>query len=78
MVPKATNYQEQLRAEVAAGTAPDVFWIPGTDVADFATRGLILNISDLAAGTEGFDAAAFYPGPMYHLTFNPERQRQRR
>ena len=69
---EGANYQEQLRAEVAAGTAPDVFWIPGTDVADFATRGLILNMADLAAATDGFDVAAFYPGPMYHLTYNPE------
>jgi len=69
---EGANYQEQLRAEVAAGTAPDVFWIPGTDVADFATRGLILNMADLAAATDGFDVDAFYPGPMYHLTFNPE------
>jgi len=69
---EGANYQDQLRSEVAAGTAPDVFWIPGTDVADFATRGLILNISDLAANTESFDTNAFYPGPMYHLTYNPE------
>ena len=69
---EGANYQDQLRAEVAAGTAPDVFWIPGTDIADFATRGLILNASDLASKTEGFDVNAFYPGPMYHLTFNPE------
>jgi multiple sugar transport system substrate-binding protein len=69
---EGANYQDQLRAEVAAGTAPDVFWIPGTDVADFATRGLILNLSDLAAKTEGFDVNAFYPGPMYHLTYNPD------
>jgi multiple sugar transport system substrate-binding protein len=42
---EGANYQDQLRSEVAAGTAPDVFWIPGTDIADFATRGLILNAS---------------------------------
>ena len=69
---EGANYQDQLRSEVAAGTAPDVFWIPGTDVADFATRGLILNIADLAANTEGFNVEDFYPGPMYHLTYNPE------
>lgn len=68
---EGANYQDQLRTEVAAGTAPDVFWIPGTDIADFATRGLILNIADLASKTEGFDINAFYPGPMYHLTYNP-------
>lgn len=69
---EGSNYQDQLRAEVAAGTAPDVFWIPGTDIADFAERGLIMNMSDLAAKTDGFDVDAFYPGPMAHLTFNPE------
>jgi multiple sugar transport system substrate-binding protein len=69
---EGANYQDQLRSEVAAGTAPDVFWIPGTDVADFATRGLILNFADLAAKTEGFNVDDFYPGPMYHLTYNPE------
>jgi len=69
---EGANYQDQLRAEVAAGTAPDVFWIPGTDVADFATRGLILNIAPLAAKTDGFDVNAFYAGPMAHLTYNPE------
>ena len=51
---EGANYQDQLRSEVAAGTAPDVFWIPGTDVADFATRGLILNAADLAAATDSF------------------------
>ena len=69
---EGANYQDQLRSEVAAGTAPDVFWIPGTDVADFATRGLILNISDLAGKTEGFNVNDFYSGPMYHMTYNPE------
>ncbi|MBL8063964.1 MAG: sugar ABC transporter substrate-binding protein [Anaerolineales bacterium] len=69
---EGANYQDQLRAEIAAGTAPDVFWIPGTDVADFATRGLILNAADLADATEGYTAANFYEGPMFHLTYNPE------
>ncbi len=69
---EGANYQDQLKTEVAAGTAPDVFWIPGTDIADFATRGLILNLAPLAAKTEGFDTKAFYAGPMYHMTFNPD------
>jgi len=66
---ETSSYQDVLKTEIGAGTAPDVFWIPGTDVADFATRGLILNMADM---TEGFDVDAFYPGPMYHLTYNPE------
>ena len=66
---ESSSYQDVLKTEIGAGTAPDVFWIPGTDVADFATRGLILNMDDMS---EGFDVDAFYPGPMYHLTYNPE------
>lgn len=69
---EGANYQDQLRSEVAAGTAPDVFWIPGTDVADFATRGLILNAADLAAATDTFSVDDFYAGPMFHMTYNPE------
>jgi multiple sugar transport system substrate-binding protein len=69
---EGANYQDQLRAEIAAGTAPDVFWIPGTDVADFATRGLIYNAAELASATEGYTAADFYEGPMFHMTYNPE------
>ncbi len=69
---ETSSYQDVLKTEIAAGTAPDVFWIPGTDIADFATRGLILDVADLAAGTEGFDVEAYYPGPMEFLTFNPD------
>jgi len=69
---ESSSYQDVLKTEIGAGTAPDVFWIPGTDVADFATRGLILNFYDTAKATTGFNEADFYPGPMYHLTFNPE------
>jgi len=69
---ESSSYQDVLKTEIGAGTAPDVFWIPGTDVADFATRGLILDLKSLADATEGFAAGDFYPGPMYHLTFNPE------
>lgn len=69
---ETSSYQDVLKTEIGAGTAPDVFWIPGTDVADFATRGLILDMKSMADATEGFSAGDFYPGPMYHLTYNPE------
>ncbi|MBC8330784.1 MAG: sugar ABC transporter substrate-binding protein [Anaerolineae bacterium] len=69
---ETASYQDVLKTELASGTAPDVFWIPGTDVADFATRGLILDMRALADATEGYSDEAFYPGPMFHLTFNPE------
>ncbi|MBW7882864.1 MAG: sugar ABC transporter substrate-binding protein [Caldilineaceae bacterium] len=69
---ETASYQDVLKTELASGTAPDVFWIPGTDVADFAKRGLILNLADLASQTEGFSVDAFYPGPMEFLTYNTE------
>jgi multiple sugar transport system substrate-binding protein len=69
---EGASYQDVLRTELAAGTAPDVFWIPGTDVADFATRGLILDLRELASADSDYSDEDFYPGPMFHLTFNPE------
>jgi multiple sugar transport system substrate-binding protein len=69
---ESSSYQDVLKTEIAAGTAPDVFWIPGTDVADFATRGLIMDLKNMADATDGFSVADFYSGPMYHLTFNPD------
>jgi len=68
---ESSSYQDVLKTEIAAGTAPDVFWIPGTDVADFATRGLILDMRAMADKTDGYKDADFYPGPMAHLTFDP-------
>jgi multiple sugar transport system substrate-binding protein len=66
---ESASYQDQLITEIEGGTAPDVFWIPGTDVARFAQGGYILNLSETAGD---FDTSAFYPGPMFHLTYNPE------
>ncbi len=59
---EGSPYQDKLKTELSAGTAPDVFWIPGTDVADFAKAGLILNASDVSSAA-GFNAADFYAGP---------------
>lgn len=67
---ESSSYQDVLKTEIAAGTAPDVFWIPGTDVADFAKRGLILDVREQAAKTDHKDED-FYEGPMGHLTTDP-------
>lgn len=69
---ETAGYQDTLLAEFAAGTAPDVFWIPGTDVARFATAGAILNLSDLATADADFDLSVFYPQQVNELTYNPE------
>ncbi len=64
------NYQDQLVTEIANGTAPDVFWIPGTDIARFQSADLLYDLGPLAAA-DGFDVGEFYPEPMVHLTFDP-------
>ncbi len=68
---EGSPYQDQLVTEIANGTAPDVFWIPGTDIARFQSEGLILDLGEMAAA-DGFDTSEFYPEPMYHLTYDPE------
>jgi multiple sugar transport system substrate-binding protein len=68
---ETSSYQDQIKTEAAAGTAPDVFWIPGTDTADFATKGITLDLRQYAAATEGYSDDLFYPGPMEHLTTDP-------
>ncbi len=68
-------YQDVLRTEIAGGTAPDVFWIPGTDIADFANRGLILDLRELSELSDSYAGdAAYAPGPMELLTYDPETQ----
>jgi multiple sugar transport system substrate-binding protein len=68
-------YQDVLRTEIAGGTAPDVFWIPGTDIADFASRGLIMDLRELAEASDAYAGDdAYYPGPMELLTFDPETE----
>jgi multiple sugar transport system substrate-binding protein len=67
---EGSPYQDKLKTELSAGTAPDVFWIPGTDVADFAKAGLILNAAPQAEAS-GFNPADFYAGPMDQLQVDP-------
>ncbi len=69
---ETSSYQDVLKTEIASGTAPDVFWIPGTDVADFVERGLLLDLREYASASEDYSDEAFYPGPMEYLTFDPE------
>lgn len=70
---ETSSYQDVLKTELASGTAPDVFWIPGTDIADFAQRGLILDMRELAEASDAYAGDdAYYPGPMEFLTHDPE------
>jgi multiple sugar transport system substrate-binding protein len=72
---ETSSYQDVLRTEIAGGTAPDVFWIPGTDIADFATRGLILDLREQADGSDAYAGDdAYAEGPMELLTYDPDTQ----
>ena len=64
---EGAGYQQTLLTNLSAGTAPDVFWIPGTDLADFAKRDVILDVRQYADAT-GHNDGDFYPGPMAQLT----------
>lgn len=68
---ETSSYQDQLKTEAAAGTAPDVFWLPGTDTADFATKGITADLRQYAAATDGYSDDLYYPGPMAQLTTDP-------
>jgi len=68
---QGADYQASLLTELSAGTAPDVFWIPGTDVANFVDLGVILDLREYADAS-GHSDDDFYPGPMGHLTTDPE------
>jgi multiple sugar transport system substrate-binding protein len=71
---ESSSYQDVLKTELAGGSAPDLFWIPGTDVADFVKRDLLLDMRSFADASDHNDGD-FYPGPMFHLTYNPETGR---
>jgi multiple sugar transport system substrate-binding protein len=64
---EGAQYQQKLLTNLSAGTAPDVFWIPGTDIADFASKDVILDLRQYADAS-GHSDADFYPGPMAQLT----------
>jgi multiple sugar transport system substrate-binding protein len=64
---EGAGYQQTLLTNLSAGTAPDVFWVPGTDVADFAKRDVILDMRQYADAA-GHSDADFYPAAMAQLT----------
>ena len=52
-----TGYEDKLKAEFSAGTAPDIVWIPGASTADYASLGVImLDLMPLASADSCFQA----------------------
>jgi multiple sugar transport system substrate-binding protein len=53
----------------ATGTAPDIVEIDNPEIALFSSRGLLYDITDLAANAEYFDVDAMLPGPRAASTW---------
>lgn len=60
---ETASYQDVLKTELASGTTPDVFWIPGTDVADFATTVCCLTCDRLLMAPQATATATSTPAP---------------
>jgi multiple sugar transport system substrate-binding protein len=64
----ADIYADKLTTEIAAGVGPDVFWLPGNELAEFVEWNSLL---DLHPYTAGYNTEQFYPGPLRHLAYDP-------
>lgn len=62
------GYFEKLKTELAAGNAPDIFWIGGVELADFVATGQILDLKPLIDKDSSFDINVFYPNVIGQLT----------
>jgi multiple sugar transport system substrate-binding protein len=62
-----TGYMDKLTTEFSAGNAPDVVWIPGANTADYASKGVLLDLAPLAKADASFKATDYYDAPMKEL-----------
>ncbi len=62
------DYFVKVKTELAAGTAPDIFWVGGVEVADFVATGKIADIKPLIDSDKSFNLGDFYKGPVGELT----------
>ncbi len=62
-----TGYEDKLKAEFSAGTAPDLVWIPGASTADYAQLGVILDLMPIATADSSFKLTDYYDAPMKEL-----------
>jgi multiple sugar transport system substrate-binding protein len=65
-----TGYLDKLTTELSAGTAPDVFWIPGASTADYAKPGTLLDLAPIAGADKSFKLSDYYDAPMKELQEN--------
>ena len=77
----ADSEGQKLVTMVAGGTAPDVAYMDGGSVSDFASKGALVNLDSYIAGSKvvkrsdyvaNFTEGAIYKGSMYGLPFDAE------
>jgi multiple sugar transport system substrate-binding protein len=69
----ADIYTMKLTTEIAAGVGPDVFWLPGNELAEFIEWDSLLDLRPYASG---YNTEQFSPGPLRHLTYDPTSAEQ--
>jgi multiple sugar transport system substrate-binding protein len=62
-----TGYLDKLTTEFSAGNAPDIVWIPGASVADYAKPGAIMDLMPMANADPDFALTDYYDAPMKEL-----------
>lgn len=62
------QYEEKLKVELKAGNAPDIVWIPGASVADYASAGQLLDLQPYVSKDQSFTLSDFYEQPIKELT----------
>ena len=61
------GYMDKLTTEYSAGTAPDIAWMPGASVADYASKGVLLDLMPEVSKDPAFKLTDFYDAPMKEL-----------
>lgn len=62
------GYFEKLKTELAAGNAPDIFWIGAVELADFVKTGQVLDIKPLIDQDTSFKLTDFYDQTVQELS----------
>ncbi|MBX0327465.1 sugar ABC transporter substrate-binding protein [Oscillochloris sp. ZM17-4] len=66
--PNNGDYFTKIQTELAAGNAPDIFWIGGANLADFVNTGQILDLKPLMDKDSSFKIGDFYDNVIGELT----------
>lgn len=64
------EYLPRLLTQIAGGDAPDVAGVENTPFPQFVDRGILLDVTDLLAATDGFTAEDFFPHLLDRYTYD--------